>query len=398
MLAYIQTNQGINTILRGRTRTISSDEPYYQEILEAIKKGADENEVLEILERDLHRVQAAVEALNRDITEDVTVRGGQVLYKGMVVDNSLTTRMLQQLNEGFNLVPMAKFLANLMQNPSYRAVCDLYSFLEYGKMPITEDGCFLAYKKVREDYRDIYTGLFDNTPGRPDPVEMPRNRVNEDPDQTCSKGLHCCSFEYLSSYGCGPGNRVVIVKVNPRDVVAIPKDYNNTKMRVCRYWVIGEDTEYFKNHQDHLRQMSVATEGKSFRVEIEGHCPDFELYELLSEASRRAEELVAYESTDRVVVRNTTTGVVVLELENEEYVPEDEDGENTEDDVETESFDVHYFTTKLDLDNNTGHEYAADVEDLNEARDVALEAYKEHAPYAVRVIDSSTGEVKTEIK
>jgi hypothetical protein len=32
----------------------------------------------------------------------------------------------------------------------------------------------------------------------------------------------------------------VIVKINPRDVVSIPTDYNNAKGRACRYEVIGE--------------------------------------------------------------------------------------------------------------------------------------------------------------
>ena len=55
--------------------------------------------------------------------------------------------------------------------------------------------------------------------------------------QTCSYGLHFCSEGYLRHFG---GDRVVILKINPRDVVSIPTDYNNTKGRCCRYEVIGE--------------------------------------------------------------------------------------------------------------------------------------------------------------
>jgi hypothetical protein len=32
----------------------------------------------------------------------------------------------------------------------------------------------------------------------------------------------------------------MIVKVNPRDVVSIPSDYNDSKGRTCRYEVVGE--------------------------------------------------------------------------------------------------------------------------------------------------------------
>jgi hypothetical protein len=36
------------------------------------------------------------------------------------------------------------------------------------------------------------------------------------------------------------GDRIMIVKINPADVVSIPSDYNDTKGRACRYEVIGE--------------------------------------------------------------------------------------------------------------------------------------------------------------
>ena len=66
---------------------------------------------------------------------------------------------------------------------------------------------------------------------------MPRNQVNDDKNQTCSEGLHFCSQEYLGSFG---GDRVMILKINPKDVVSIPSDYNRSKGRACRYEIIAE--------------------------------------------------------------------------------------------------------------------------------------------------------------
>ena len=68
-------------------------------------------------------------------------------------------------------------------------------------------------------------------------VEMERNRVDDDKDRTCSTGLHFCSRDYLDHFG---GERLVIVKINPRDVVSIPSDYNDSKGRACRYEVVDE--------------------------------------------------------------------------------------------------------------------------------------------------------------
>lgn len=396
MLSFIQTHDGIHTVLNGRMRTISSGDPHYADVLEAIKKGADDAAILDILDRELHRMEAAVEALNKDLTDDVQIRGGQVLFRGTEVHNSLTDRMLSQLNEGFDLVPMARFLSNLMENPSYRAVNDLYTFLEYGKMPITEDGCFLAYKAVRADYKDIHSGTFDNTPGRPDPIEMPRNMVNEDPEQTCSSGLHVCSFEYLPSFAHANGH-VVVCKVNPRDVVAIPKDYHNTKMRVCRYWVVGEYENYYGKPEDRLSQVSIATEGKPFRVEVFGSEPDVEMFDRLSEASRRAEELLSYESTEKVTITNAKTGVLIDEQVNDDFVGyDDPDDEDDEDGgwEEADSFKVVVYQTKADLDANRGTLFAEGIDDLSDARDEMMDAYRQESPFAVQVIDENTGEVK----
>jgi hypothetical protein len=79
--------------------------------------------------------------------------------------------------------------------------------------------------------------------------------------------LHFCSQEYLPHFG-GSDSRVVIVKINPRDVVSIPTDYNNAKGRACRYEVIGEvganpddATEFDKPVQRNAN--SVKTEPKS---------------------------------------------------------------------------------------------------------------------------------------
>jgi len=119
---------------------------------------------------------------------------------------------------------------------------ELYKFLDACSLPITSDGCFLAYKKVRWDYKDLYSNTMDNSIGQV--VKMSRNEVDENSNRTCSHGLHCAAFGYMSAYGAQGtdegSDKVIIVKVNPKDVVAIPVDYQNQKMRVCEYTVVDE--------------------------------------------------------------------------------------------------------------------------------------------------------------
>ena len=130
--------------------------------------------------------------------------------------------------DGLNIEPMIKFLDNLMENPSKKSVDELYSFLEYGNLPITPDGCFLAYKGVTTDFKDCHTRSFDNSVGAIN--EMPRNQVNDDPNAACSVGFHVGTFNYARGFG----QETTIVKVDPADAVSVPHDHSCEKLRVRR--------------------------------------------------------------------------------------------------------------------------------------------------------------------
>ena len=334
MASYIQTNDGISVYVEGELKSISRDSLAYPQVVAAIQRGATAEEIKALMASDLEKVTEAVEALkDQRITDDVAIEGGAVTFKGTPIDNTLTARMLRQLREGFDLKPMARFLENLMQNPSYRAVQDLYTFLEYGKMPVTEDGCFLAYKKVRSDYRDIRTGTFDNSVGQV--VRMPRNQVDEDPKRTCSYGLHVCSFEYLASYASASDDRVVISKVNPRDVVAIPKDYNDTKMRVSCYEVVGELQSYQQERRNRLAEHEIATDDAAFELRVGGIGGSYtEEHYSLRKAAERAERLLEDDEVEYVAVFNKTTGVQVEEYSNPNFLGYEDEDDAEDDDPE----------------------------------------------------------------
>jgi hypothetical protein len=226
---FIIQGNNITIVIGNKPHTIAKSHITYNKVVEAIKAG-DWTKVADL-------VEPKKVVLNYG-KGNVSVQGEQLYWKGKPMNNGLATRMIAMLQDEFPIEPLVNFMENLMTNPSKRAVDELYGFLEKNSLPITPDGCFLAYKKVRNDYLDIHSGTMDNSPGKV--VEMERNEVDDDKDRTCSAGLHFCSQDYLPHFGNGGDNRVVIVKINPRDVVSIPSDYNNAKGRACRYEVIGE--------------------------------------------------------------------------------------------------------------------------------------------------------------
>lgn len=185
-----------------------------------------------------------------DQVGNVVIQDGAILYRGEPLHSYAVQRALEFARQGLPYRPLLQFIDRVQQNPSFRAVQELYQFLEYSGMPLTMDGKFMAYKKVRRrddgHLASIADSSFINDPGTV--VEVPRNQVDEDPGRTCSYGLHVCSFRYLPYFGGGPWDTVVSVEVDPADVVAVPYDYGNSKMRVSRYRVVSELPDYKEDY------------------------------------------------------------------------------------------------------------------------------------------------------
>lgn len=231
---YLQTEKGLSLFVNGKNYSIAKDAPQYNRILkilgwqrvrwDQILKLVDvKNSLLSYLGKNF-RIDNGT--LSYVISKDAEIRS-----------NPLILRILEAIVENKKPIFLMKFFDKLLENPLKTAVDELFLFLEDNDLPITEDGDFLAYKNVGKNYMDCHTGRFDNSIGKI--VSMPREDVNPDRKTTCSTGLHFCSQSYLKAY---PGEHTMVLKINPKNVVAIPEDYNNAKGRCCEYKVIGETT------------------------------------------------------------------------------------------------------------------------------------------------------------
>jgi len=241
-LPYIIQGKNIVVILDNMPYTITESNIGYVAIKKAIKDGDWK------LIPDLVTPKKAIAKFVKGHFELVD---GVLYDEGVIVNNAISDRMFKMYEEGFSVDPLMKFYANIKGNPSVASANELYGFLEKNSLPITEDGCFIAYKRVRADYTDVYSGTMNNSVGKT--VSMKRSSVNDNRNETCSSGLHFCSYEYLKNF---PGARLVSVKINPKDVVSIPTDYNNSKGRCCKYEVVGEILAEDSN-RDSLSETSV---------------------------------------------------------------------------------------------------------------------------------------------
>lgn len=227
MKPYILTENAL-TVFDDRVYSVHAEDSRFDRAIELLRNG-DFEELL-ILMQPVRAIKQFVSQTGAIVLENDVLK-----YKGTELHNYAANKIVQMATQGLPFEPLVNFLERIMANPSYRARNELYGFLEYGDLPITPDGHFLAYKRVRHDYKDCHSGTYDNSVGQT--VEMPRFDVDDDCNNTCSSGLHFCSIEYLKSFY---GDHTMVVKIDPADVVSIPTDYNNTKGRCCRYQVVGE--------------------------------------------------------------------------------------------------------------------------------------------------------------
>ncbi len=234
------TEDGMSILVDGHTRSIATDHPNYAKIKAAL------------IADDLPAISKLISIANQVIDYGkgkFSIVAGQVIFDGKPMHNACVDRVLKMMREGYDLDPMLAFLDRLYNNTSFRVVNELWPFLEKSKVAIDPEGYIIAYKVVRNDYMDKHTGTFDNSVG--ETPNMPRRDVDDNQDKTCSDGLHFCSETYLPWYGSGVregGDRVMIVRVDPANVVAIPTDHKDAKGRAWIYEVIGELD--FKGQED----------------------------------------------------------------------------------------------------------------------------------------------------
>lgn len=226
---------------------INTDAENFQEIFDLVASSRLDQKILNKA-YSLCNPKLMVEELTSNRIK-VNIKTGIITYTPdggtpFDVSDRLSSRIITSLRKNGvkGADSILNFLNRLMLNPSNRAVNELYGFLEHNDIALTEDGKFFAWKVVRSTYMDKHSNSMLNAVGMD--VRVNRNQVDENSEVTCSHGLHVCAKQYISSFYSG-GDRIIKVEVNPADVVAIPKDYNNSKMRCCGYVVVEDVTDTF---------------------------------------------------------------------------------------------------------------------------------------------------------
>lgn len=227
-------------------KAITGDHPHFSQIFNSLREGDFDD--IEVLIDPAKPIAAKFEK----VSDRVTIRNGHVYFDGDELNNTLTDHIVRAYSEGGEFEPLINFLEKLMQNPNDHSRGHLYRWLDTNDFTIAEDGDIVGYKGVRSDLTSCHSGYglvrlpeeddfieyehshLPNNPGYE--LSMPRSMVTFDPNNGCSFGLHVGTWDYASGFGA----TTLEVRVDPRDVVSVPTDCSDQKMRVCRYRVVKE--------------------------------------------------------------------------------------------------------------------------------------------------------------
>lgn len=241
--------QTVQVVVNGELYVAANTHPNFKEI--KVRAAQDDESVVQLFD-----VSKTVAEKFENLSERVSVKGGRVYFdrEEITTQPALTAQIVNFLTDGEDFGCLVNFYEKLMSNPNEHSREQLFRWLDTHKFTITPDGDIVGYKGVNVDsdgvYRSIHSGpaIVTELGGEPTEVngyvpnmvgsviEMPRGDVTFDPGHGCSTGLHVGTWAYARDFS---RNTVLEVHVNPRDVVSVPSDCNDAKMRTCRYVVVG---------------------------------------------------------------------------------------------------------------------------------------------------------------
>ena len=226
----------------GATETIPDNHANFAELRDYLLTDTDADETHV---RQLARFAASIAAELAAVSPRFALAGNRITFNGEKLRKGISKHIMRMYRAGDdNWKSVVRFLERLSHNPSELARENAFAYLAAHDVTLTPDGQLILYKGVKSDSGSIHTGAA-YVDGKlhhgsiPNPVgavvSMPRDMVNPDRAIGCSHGLHAGTWTYASGFAQGMTLKVL---VHPRDIVSVPEDCAEQKVRVSRYRVL----------------------------------------------------------------------------------------------------------------------------------------------------------------
>ncbi len=236
-MAYIvrkgENVDSLTICLDGKPYTVSEDRVNFKMLIKSIQAN-DKEAVKKFL-----TVTSSAETVLRN--SNIEVKNSRVFYKGKEQHGTVVNRIIEQSLKAMSPINLINFLDRLNENENKVVKEYLYSFLEHKDIAIDNDGYCWGYKAITNDWKDKWTREWNYSLG--EKPTMPRSQADSNPDNTCGAGFNIGNMDFVRGYayryGQDGGDRIVIVRFNPKDVCCVP--YQATmKLRCCSFEVMQE--------------------------------------------------------------------------------------------------------------------------------------------------------------
>ena len=244
-MTYTIVNNSAVLFFNNKMHTVDGNHPHFDEITKLLKDSTHNDQRIIELVQPVKIIENIGNGFGVDENENL-------MFKDLVIHNLFAKKVIKLYRENLPYTNLIKFLEKIHAVGTSYSIDQLYNFLERYHFPITEDGNFICYKGVKGDFTSVHSGAgMVYYPGMALPVffensylpnligttvAVERESVDTNPDKHCSHGLHCGAAEYARGFA----PTLLLVEVNPADVVSVPNDYNFQKIRVCKYKVVAE--------------------------------------------------------------------------------------------------------------------------------------------------------------
>lgn len=262
MFAHTVSAEGITMFAGGSRTFVPRTHRNYQRILDAVRDERYDEAATLASEQSI----ITPRSFTTTIPGFELSPGGQITYLGEPFPEEVTKEVLRRIDVGQPIDPLARLLIRVRNNPSASSQRETLLFSAANDFLITETGMIVAYKAVGTGYHDSHSGTVCYMPAQLmtaeqrqqyEPgvsgqglernvttqvidgltvVSIPRHAVDDNRQKACSYGLHVAAHEYAKGFA----SRLLLVLVDPADIVSVPYDHGDQKVRVCRLTVLAE--------------------------------------------------------------------------------------------------------------------------------------------------------------
>ena len=243
---YNASSTSVVVVIDKENYVVQNSDKRYEAVLEACT--SNDVEKVKIALQEKQTPVSDINKTNTSTTSNVESRNDLTEYfiskfKDIIDTNTeekLKTYLDRVSKYDYNKSYVDAFANKVLQSTK---PINIIKFMVSNSARITPEGDILAWRTAnlkrgtsRNDnqFTDRHTGTMVNNIGNI--VSMDRNACDHNDNNTCSRGLHICGVSYIPSFG---GNIGKLVIIDPRDFVAVPNDYQNAKVRTCKFVSYG---------------------------------------------------------------------------------------------------------------------------------------------------------------